>query len=128
MAACLRSLLGDELVERADQHIHIAQGPRDGALFVRGREGKLDAADKRRIEVRLAVAGCDDFAKVFSPGVDVVTDELLVARSLIDDGCYSVVCAASDFEKLRHAERRTAVRNDERALTERPAVLGTFFG
>ena len=35
------ALLGDELVQRADQRIHIAQRPRDGALFGERRKRKL---------------------------------------------------------------------------------------
>ena len=34
------ALLGDELVQRAEQRIHIAQRPRDGALFGSGGNGR----------------------------------------------------------------------------------------
>ena len=67
------ALLGDELVQRAEQRIHIAQRPRDGALF-----GRVAASATEKFSHLLNV-------RSLQRRTDIKFSELLRNDSAIED-------------------------------------------
>lgn len=67
------ALLGDELVQRADQRIHIAQRPRDGALFRLGRR-KDNNQGPKHLQVQVGNGGSNLFAK-YSVLCSLITEQ-----------------------------------------------------
>jgi hypothetical protein len=97
------ALLGDEPVQPAQQPIHIAQRLCNGALFGRRRKWKGNLTNQFSVEVWLAIPGSNHFPKMFGLGVDVITDEQLVAQSLVYNRGDSVIRAAGYAEKFRYS-------------------------
>ena len=60
------ALLGDELVQRAEQRIHIAQRPRDGALFGETWNDDSKLADSLNRQLRLCAAERKAFDLLFN--------------------------------------------------------------